>query len=142
MLNLELLQPLPQPNWDLTPFLDQPPTIADYKKDKAQYQSEVIENGVYRITTNMNAIHAWGDDLILWNHPDVWAWRAGQKQGSMPWPRDAKMKVHISNWIWIEALRRGTITMNNGVWELLGVFEKNGSVIHFNTLHEETMNYV
>ena len=33
MLKLELIKQLPQPKWALTPFLSNPPTIDEYKRN-------------------------------------------------------------------------------------------------------------
>lgn len=144
MLNLDLVKPLPQPNWALVPFLNDPPTIAEYKTNKQKYSSEVIEAGVYRITASQFALHAWGDDLLLWRDPDYWAWRQApiDARGQMPWKRDNRMLIRSSNYNWVQSLQEGTIKYENGIYIFTGVFEKNGSVIHFNTLHPEAFHYV
>lgn len=140
MLNLDLIHPLPQPNWALTPFLDSPPTILDYRRDKQKYQPHIIENGVYRITAIKEAMRPYGDDLFIVDHSDWWAWVKGGRQGGCPWnaTRDTEMKLMSSNNYWVESLAKGTISYNSGIFEFIGVFVKNGSVISFDTLHEET----
>lgn len=145
MLNLDLIKSLPQPNWALTPFLGRPPTIAEYKTDKAKYSSEIIQAGVYRITAAQFAVHSWGEDLLLRKDPDYWAWRQlsveqkRQLSSPMPWKSDMHMLVRTSNSDWTSALEAGTIRYDNGIYVFIGVFEKNGSVIHFNTLHPEAI---
>lgn len=145
MLNLDLIKPLPQPNWALAPFLGRPPTIAEYKSNKAKYQSEIIEAGVYRIIVAKFAVHAWGDDLLLRKDPDYWAWRQlsikerEELSTPMPWKSDMHMIVRTSNYAWTKSLEAETIRYENGIYIFTGVFEKSGSVVYFDTLHQEAI---
>lgn len=140
MLNFELLKPLTQPNWALLPFLGRPPTIEEYRKNKAKYEHQITDAGVYRITAPFETMRPHGDELYIVNSPDWWHWASNGRQGQCPWNsiRDAEMKLMSSNHYWIESLSKGTIRYNSGVFEFIGVFVKNGSVISFDTLHEET----
>lgn len=142
MLNLDLIRPLPQPNWALLPFLSQPPTIEAYKKNKSLYSQDIIQQGVYRITASVHAVHAWGDDLYIVNKPDWWKWSQDGKGPGCPWSRDDRAKIASSNRIWLDSIEKGTITVNNKVYTFIGVFEKNGSVISLNTLHKEAIDCV
>lgn len=148
MLNFELLKPLAQPNWALTPFLDTPPAIEAFRKCRANFLPEVMENGVYRITASEFAVQARGDDLLIWRDPDFWAWnqltdtQKRQPGARGPWKSDVRMTVRSSNYVWVESIKRRTISYNSGIFQLLGVFEKTGSVVHFNTLNAETLAYV
>ena len=104
-----------------------------------KYQSEIIENGVYRITANEFSTKVWGDDLYIVNDPDYWGWRQGGQVGNVPHKRDVRGKIASSNKIWLEAVSAGTIEIHNKTYTFVGVFEKNGSVISLNTLHSEAI---
>lgn len=143
MLDLELIKPLPQPNWALTPFIGRPPTIEEYRKDKAKYQYEVMAAGVYCITAAKFAVHSRGDDLLLWRDPDYWAWRQlsidDKRSNPMPCKSDMRMTIRSCNEVWTDSLEHGTISYNSGIYKFIGVFEKNGSIVHLNTLHPEAI---
>lgn len=139
MLNLELIKVLPQPRWALTPWLNNPPTISMYRKDPHKYAQHVTQSGVYSIEVNDKAIHYWGDEFLIINDPDWWAWVSSGKTGPVPWKSDNRVKIFLSNITWIESLKKRTITISGDVIRFIGVFEKNGSVIGLNTLHEEAI---
>lgn len=146
MLKLEKIKSLPQPKWALVPFIDNPPTIDEYRKKKSSYSSDIIDHGLYAITASQHAIKSWGDDLYLINDPDYWGWNKGGRVGNVPWKSDMKMKINTSNSIWIKSLCQGTIVVDgandNKIFTFIGVFSKGGSVISFDTLHEEAIDYV
>lgn len=146
MLKLEKIKSLPQPKWALVPFIDNPPTIDEYRKRKPFYAPDVLAQGVYIITASQHAIKSWGDDLYLIDDPDYWSWSQGDKSSTIPWKSNMKMKVNISNNIWVKSICQGTIVVdgpnNDKIFTFIGVFSKGGSVISFDTLHEEAINYV
>ncbi len=139
MLSLELIKELPKSKWALTPWLNNPPTIAEYNRRPSVYTPHIIKSGVYSIVANDDSMyHSWGD-MILINDPDWWAWHKFGKQGNNPWKSDVRTKVFLSNSTWIESIRKGTISFSGDTVKFIGVFEKNGSVIGLNTLHPEAI---
>lgn len=127
---LDLIKPLPAETWALCPFMNRPPTIAEYNCDPQKYQAEEMSHGIYKLTVPRELVKLWSirDELYAIDPatasavPDLW--------------QDRKIKIHNNFLNFIDAHASGNFYYNNNTITLIGQFKKAGSVIQFYPLTE------